>query len=62
MKASDETRPQRSDSNVHREEVITVVSGQADLSMGYWLKRLRRSFAKCYGCFRRAESPVAFPS
>jgi putative flavoprotein involved in K+ transport len=44
MKASDTTSPQRRGSDVHREEVIVVGAGQAGLSMGYWLRKLQRSF------------------
>jgi hypothetical protein len=44
MKASDEAQPQRKVTDVHREEIIIVGSGQAGLSMGYWLKQQQRSF------------------
>ncbi len=44
MKATNEAKPQSSNSNVHREEIIIVGAGQAGLSMGYWLKRKPRSF------------------
>ena len=44
MKASDEAKPQEKSSDVHREEIIIVGAGQAGLSLGYWLKRQRRSF------------------
>ena len=42
MKASDEAKPQRRGSDVHRVEVIVVGAGQAGLSMGYWLRKLQQ--------------------
>jgi len=44
MKATDEAKPQSRSSDVHHEEIIIVGAGQAGLSMGYWLKRQKRSF------------------
>jgi len=40
----DEAKLQERSSDVHREEIIIVGAGQAGLSLGYWLKRQRRSF------------------
>jgi putative flavoprotein involved in K+ transport len=44
MKPSDTASPQGRSSDAHREEVIIVGAGQAGLSMGYWLRKLQRSF------------------
>ncbi len=44
MKPSDTASPQGRSSDIHREEIIIVGAGQAGLSMGYWLRKLQRSF------------------
>jgi cation diffusion facilitator CzcD-associated flavoprotein CzcO len=56
MKASDEAKPQSSNSDVLREEIIIVGAGQAGLSMGYWLKRKPRSFLLLEAGQRLGES------
>ncbi len=44
MKASDTASPQGRSSDIHREEIIIEDAEQAGLSMGYWLRKLQRSF------------------